>query len=289
MSSSPPPAARGKWSTRRNTNDPHRAVAATRTFFLLQVKHFFTILSHELRVLLVSPSTYLAAVAFLSVMGFFFTMMVDSYSVAAQEVTPAVTFFQYFWVPVLLVVPLLTMKSIAEERRQGTLETLLTTPVSTAEVVLGKYFSAYFLYISLWACTGGFFYILHRFARDARFIDIGPLAGGYAFVAISGLLFVAIGIAASAISRNQAMAALFSGTALLGLIVGSNFLPNIELLKNEALRPLKTAVDYAQVFQHLADFSHGVVDTRQVLFYVSGTVLALIFSIFSVEVKLLHS
>jgi len=253
------------------------------------VKHFFTILNHEIRILLVSSSTYIAAVLFLVVMGFFFTMTVDIYSTSAQEVTPAVVFFKLFWVPVLFMVPLLTMKSIAEERRLGTLETLLTTPVSTVEVVLGKYFAAYFLYVALWACTGGFFYILYRFAGDARFIDMGPLAGGYVFVAISGLLFVAIGIAASAVSRNQAVAALISGTVLLGLIVGSNFLPDIELLHNTVMRPLKAVVDYAQVFQHLADFSRGIVDTRQVLFYLSGTVLALIFSIFSVEVKLLHS
>jgi ABC-2 type transport system permease protein len=253
------------------------------------VKHFFTILSHEIRMLLVSPSTYIAAVLFLFVMGFFFTMMMDIYSVEAQEVTPAVVFFQYFWVPVLFMVPLLTMKSIAEERRLGTMETLLTTPVSTVEVVLGKYFAAYFLYIALWACTSGFFCILNHFARDARFIDLGPLAGGYAFVAVSGLLFVALGIFASALSRNQAVAGILSFAFLFALIVGSNFLPSVELLHNEVLKPVKTAVDYAQVFQHLSDFSHGVVDTRQVLFYLSGTVLALIFSIFSVEVKLLHS
>ena len=253
------------------------------------MKHFLTILSHEIRMLLVSSSTYVAAVLFLIVMGFIFTTTVDTYSTEAQEVTPAVVFFQWFWLPVLFMVPLLTMKSISEERRLGTLETLLTTPVSTVEVVLGKYFAAYFLYISLWACTGGFFYILNRFARDARFIDIGPLAGGYIFVAVSGLMFVALGIFASALSRNQAVAGILSFALLFALIVGSNFLQSVQLLNNEAMHPLKTAVDYAQVFQHLTDFTHGVVDTRQLLFYLSGTVLALIFSIFSVEVKLLHS
>jgi len=255
--------------------------------FITHVKHFFTILSHEIRMLLVSPSTYIAAVLFLSVMGFFFTSMLDYYSTAAQETTPAVFFFQYFCVPVLFMVPLLTMKSIAEERRLGTLETLLTTPVSTVEVVLGKFFAAYFLYMALWACTGGLFYILYRF--DARFIDIGPLVGGYIFIAISGLMFVAIGIFASSLSRNQAVAGIISFTLLFGLIVGLSVLANVTLLQNEVMKPVKTAVGYAQVFHHLADFSHGVVDTRQVLFYVSGTVLALIFSIFTVEVKLLHS
>lgn len=253
------------------------------------MKHFLTILSHELRMLLVSFSTYIAAVLFLFIMGFIFTTMMDFYSSGGQETTPAVVFFQYFWVPVLFMVPLLTMKSIAEERRLGTLETLLTTPVSTVEVVLGKYFAAYLLYISLWACTGGFFYILHRFAHDARFIDVGPLTGGYIFVTISGLLFVAIGIFASALSRNQAVAGIISGTLLFTLIVGSSYLPGVELLRNEAMQPVKAAVDYAQIFQHLSDFSHGVVDARQVLFYLSGTVLFLIFSIFSIEAKLLHS
>jgi ABC-2 type transport system permease protein len=253
------------------------------------VKHFFTILSHELRMLLVSFSTYIAAVLFLFIMGFIFTTMMDYYSTGGQETTPAAVFFQYFWVPVLFMVPLLTMKSIAEERRLGTLETLLTTPVSTVEVVLGKFFAAYFMYISLWACTGGFFYILHRFAQDVRFIDLGPLAGGYIFVTVSGLMFVAIGIFASALSRNQAVAGIISGTLLFTLIVGSSYLPGANFLRNEAMQPVKTAVDYAQIFQHLSDFSHGVVDARQVLFYLSGTVLFLIFSIFSVEVKLLHS
>ena len=253
------------------------------------MKHFPTILSHEIRMLLVSPSTYIAAVLFLSIMGFIFTSMLDYYSAAAQETTPAVFFFQYFWVPVLFMVPLLTMKSIAEERRLGTLETLLTTPVSTVEVVLGKYFAAYFLYMTLWASTGGLFYILHRFAQDSRFIDVGPLVVGYFYVAISGLMFVACGLFASALSRNQAVAGIISFALLFGLIVGLSFLPSVEILHNEAMKPVKTAVDYAQMFQHLADFSRGVVDTRQVLFYLSGTVLMLIFSIFTVEVKLLHS
>lgn len=253
------------------------------------MKHILTILSHEIRMLLVSPSTYIAAVLFLGIMGFIFTSMLDTYSAAPQETTPAVFFFQYFWVPVLFMVPLLTMKSISEERRLGTLETLLTTPVSTVEVVLGKYFAAYFLYMLLWASTGGLFYILNRFAHDARFIDAGPLVGGYSFVAVSGLLFVSCGLFASALSRNQAVAGIVSFAILFGLIVGLSFLPNVEILHNEAMKPVRSVVDYAQVFQHLADFSHGVVDTRQVLFYLSGTVLMLIFSIFAVEVKLLHS
>ena len=83
--------------------------------------------------LLVSPGTYIAGVFFLAFMGFSFTGILELYSAAPQEISPATVFFQRFWIPVLLMVPLLTMKSISEERRHGTLETLLTSPVTTTE------------------------------------------------------------------------------------------------------------------------------------------------------------
>lgn len=253
------------------------------------MKHFTTILGHEIRMLLVNPSTYIAAVLFLGTVGFFFMGILESYSKAAQDVPPAHVFFQVSWVPALFMVPLLTMKCLAEERRLGTIETLLTTPVTTTEVVLGKYGAAYFLYLVLWAATGGFFYILHRYANDARLFDFGPLVGGYLFVAVSGLLFVALGVLASSLTRHQAVAGIFACTMLLALTVGVHFLPQVQALNSELLRPVKLAVDYAQIFDHADDFSRGVIDTRQVLFYLSGTVLALIFSILSVEAKLLHA
>ena len=253
------------------------------------MRHFLTILGHEVRMLLVNPSTYIAAVLFLGVMGFVFTGILEDYSKAPQETSPANVFFRFFLVPVLFMVPLLTMKCLAEERRLGTIETLFTTPVTTTEVVLGKYCAAYFLYLLLWISTGGFFYILNRFAGDARFLDPGPLIGGYLFIAVSGLLFVAIGVFASSLSRNQAVAGILSFTMLFALIVGARFLADLPALQAEALYPAKAAIDYAQVFTHFDDFTRGIVDTRQILFYLSGTGLMLIFSILSVEAKLLHS
>lgn len=253
------------------------------------MKHFFTLLSHEIRMLLVSPSTYLAATLFLLFMGFIFTGILESYSKAPQDLSPAHVFFQLFWLPVCLIFPLLTMKCLAEERRLGTIETLLTTPVTTTEVVLGKYGAAYFLYLALWGSTAGFFYILHRFSGDARFIDSGPLLGGYLFIAVSGLFFIAIGVFASSLARNQAVAGILTSIMLFGLIVGVRFLAETAWLDREVLYPVKAAVDYAQVFTHFDDFTRGVIDTRQLLFYFSGTVLALIFSILGVEAKLLHS
>lgn len=253
------------------------------------MRHFFTILSHEIRTLLFAPSTYIAAVLFLAVMGFIFAGILDDYNRAPQETPPAAVFFKFFIVPVFFMVPLLTMKSLAEERRLGTLETLLTTPVSTGEVVLGKFGAAYLLYLLMWASTYGFHFLLERYARDARYLDAGPLIGGYVFVAVSGLLFIALGIFASSLARSQAVAGILCFSLLFALIVGFSYLGGIAALNEELLLPVKSAVDSLQVFHHLEDFTNGVVDTRQVFFYVTGAVLALLFSILGVEAKILHS
>lgn len=253
------------------------------------MKHFFTLLSHEIRMLLVSPGTYVAATAFLGFMGFIFIAILENYSTAPQEVSPAQEFFQLYFLPVFFMVPLLTMKCLAEERRLGTMETLLTTPVTTAEVVLAKFGAAYFLYMLLWGSTGGLFYILKRFAGDAHLLDPGPLIGGYAFIAVSGLFFVSLGVFTSSVSRSQAVAGILSFALLAALILGSRYLADAAFLDRESLRPLKDAVEYTQVSAHYDDFTRGVIDTRQLLFYLSGTVLALIFTIFSVETKILQS
>jgi gliding motility-associated transport system permease protein len=253
------------------------------------MRHYFTILAQEIRALLFSPITYVTAVLFLLVMGAIFTVILDDYSKQAQEVAPAAIFFKSFWLPVFFMVPALTMKSFAEERRMGTLETLLTSPVSTAEVVLGKFTAAYLFYVLLWGCTLGFHYILHAYARDVRYLDAGPLIGGYLFILVSGLLFVSVGILASALTRSYEVAAILSFTILFGLIFGLRFLGETSALNAAFLQPMKSTVDSLQIFGHVDDFTRGVIDTRQAFFYVTGSVLALIFSIFGVEYKILRS
>jgi ABC-2 type transport system permease protein len=252
------------------------------------MRHYFTIFSHEVRTLLYSPSTYIAAVFFLGVMGFFFSNILEIYSKAPQETPPAVVFFQVFWFPVLFMVPLLTMKTIADERRQGTLETLLTTPVNTAEVVLGKFSAAYLFYLLLWGSTLGFHYLLQLYARDSRYLDPAPLLGGYLFIAVSGLLFIAIGILASSMTRSQPVAGIFTVVLLILVILGPRYLGEISALNAPVLNPVKSALDSLQIFTHVEDFTHGIIDTRQLFYYLTGSALALLFSILGVEAKLLN-
>ena len=252
------------------------------------MRHFFTLLSQEIRALLFSASTYIAAVLFLVVMAFFFLLILQDYTAAPQDTPPAADFFRSYFFPVFFMVPLLTMRSLAEERRLGTLETLLTTPVSTAEVVLGKFCAAYLLYVGLWGSTLGFHSLLFHYARDPRLLDPGLLLGGYLFIAVSGLLFVAIGIFASSLTRSQAVAGILSCVLLLLLIRGFGYLSGLAVLQKDFLHPAKAALESLQLSRHLEDFRQGVIDTRQIIFYVSGATLALIFSILGVEARLLH-
>ncbi len=252
------------------------------------MRHFPTILGHEVRMLLVNSYTYIAAVFFLAVMGFVFSSNLDNFSRAPQEMSPAYLFFRAFPIPVLFIVPLLTMRCLAEERRIGTLETLLTSPVSSTEVVLGKYAAAWLLYASLWASTGGFFLLLRHFSGDGAFVDPGPLVGGFAFVLVSGLLFISIGVFTSSLSRNQAVASIACFAALFLLIVGLDYILQIPALHNEGLHLLRAALESAQISVHFEDFTRGVVDSRQILFYLSGTSLMLLFSILGVEARMLH-
>ena len=90
--------------------------------------------------------------------------------------------------------------------------------------------------------------------------------------------------------RNlRVLSGLLAFGMLFLLILGMRFMQGAEFLNHEALQPAKVVLTYADVFTHLQDFTRGMVDTRQVLFYVSGSTLALIFSILGVEAKLLHS
>ena len=252
------------------------------------MRHFFTLFRHEVRMLLLNPSSYVSAMLFLFCMGFIFVGILDEYTRAAQDTSPAVAFFSLFFLACVMV-PLLTMKSIAEERRSGTLETLLSAPVNTTVVVLAKFAASYVLYLLQWLSTVGFVFILHHFARDSRLLDPGPLIGGYVFIAVTGLLYVAIGTLASALVRSQAAAGIIAFAVILFAVFGARVTTNMTLFQQEAFQGMRTSVTSVDVFHHLGDFTRGVVDTRQIIFYFTGTALALILSILALEAKILRS
>lgn len=248
------------------------------------MKHFFTLLRHEVGVLLISPATYIATVVFLVLMGALFHGLLIEYTHNASDVSPAVSFFRLFWLPVILLTPLLTMHSLAEERRRGTIETLLTTPVTSAEVVLAKFFASYLLYLALWGATVSYHWLLYRFAESPAAIDPGPLIGGYTFIAICGLPYIAMGIFASALTRSQLVAALVT-FALCGLFT---FTP---VLLPEIIGPggqpslVRALVDHLQILVHASDFILGTIDTRAPVLFASSAGLWLFLAVLALDAR----
>jgi len=242
------------------------------------MRHYPLLLAHELRMLAVSVATYCAAVLFLLLMGLIYFLVLYGYNSQIESDPPMAQYFQLFFIPVFFVVPLLTMKSLAEERKHGTLEAMLTTPATTLEIVLAKYSAAYLFYISLWALTLLFPYIALLFLPgvrdDSPMRDVASLAGGYLFVAASGLLYIGLGILASSLTRNTLVAGMLSFSMLFVLIMCGYLARNMSLHDNWLIHA-QAAVDYLQTFRTLEDFSRGIVDTRPFFLYASNTILVL--------------
>lgn len=253
------------------------------------MRYFFILLRHELHIQLIAPATYVATFLFSLLMGFVYWVNLRSFTTTEEFELPSTLFFKSFWLPVFFLVPLLTMRSLAEERRQGTLETLLTTPAGPVAIVFSKFFAAYLFYLLVWALTLVFPFITQSVAPGAalegRLLEPAPLIGGISFIALSGFLFVAVGIFSSSLMRSQLVAAMLSFTILFIIIVGGFLLLNLPLSEQPMLSWLESPLGYLQTFEHLEDFSRGVIDTRPIFYYLTTALVLLGLSVLNLEVR----
>ena len=210
-----------------------------------------------------SPLAYVVLTAFLFVNGYVFYLIVAYLN---DPRTPPMAAFKllfggtiFFWLMLLFVLPVTTMRLLAEERRTGTLEVLLTSPVSEGQVVLGKFLAAFVFYLFLWVPTLVYIVILALHSK----LDPGPVFAGYLGIALLGVLFLSIGTLTSALVRNQIIAAVLAFAILV--IVFS-----IGLVENLATGAvIKGALGYMNLWQHMDDFGKGIVDSRHVVYDLS--------------------
>ena len=159
-----------------------------------------------------SPIAYIVGVCILAVMGFsFFTI-----TVILSEGPSDYSVFQWFfngmfnWLTVLVVIPVITMRLFADEKKMGTIETLMTAPVRDWEYVLAKFLSGYVFYLVLWVPTFVYAFVLRYFSKDNTPLDVGPILGGYLGFFLVGMLLISMGCVASASTRNQIIAAVLA-------------------------------------------------------------------------------
>ncbi|MEM8929751.1 MAG: ABC transporter permease [Acidobacteriota bacterium] len=240
---------------------------------------FLAILGRELRAYFVSPLAWVVLTFLLFVQGWAFSLIV---SFLADPRTPAGTtpfdvFFGsfFFWFTLLFVTPVITMRSIAEERRSGTLETLMTGPVTETQVVLAKFTAALAFYAFLWAPTALYPVIIGRHTA----IDWGPLAAGYLGTLLLGAMALSVGLLASALSKNQIVAAV----ATFGTLLMFFALPWAgDLVRDPVWTELFA---YLSQVDHLDEMARGIVDSRRLTYYLTTTALFLFFTTRALEAK----
>jgi len=250
------------------------------------MRGFLTILRHEIFVLIISPATYVAGFLFLLLMWLVYWLILKD---LPSEDLPVSSFFQLFWLPVLFMVPLLTMRSIAEEHRMGTLESTLATPTTPLAIVAGKFAGAYVVFLSFWVLALGY-PILSAFqisegSANFSFLEGSPLVGGLLFISVSGTMYVAAGIFASSLTRSQLVAAMLCFAILFMVVLGEQLLftySGAQVAVPERWYPL---LDYFRTFRQLEDFSRGIVDTRPFALYFSSAAVLLGAAVVIVERK----
>jgi ABC-2 type transport system permease protein len=243
------------------------------------MKVLSAIIRRELIAYFSSPLAYIVMAAFLLLQGSLFALIISYLSQPGQSSMSILQAFFggtiFFWF-FLVVAPLITMRLIAEERRSGTIEVLLTSPVTEAQVILGKFIAALGFYLALWAPT--LLYVL--MVKSQAAIDWGAVAASYLGVGLFGALFVSLGIFASTLTRNQIIAAVIAFTGLI-VLFGLPLLRGLMISSSV----FGAVIDHADLWQHMADFSKGIVDTRHLIYSSSLTVLFLFLSTKSLELS----
>jgi ABC-2 type transport system permease protein len=158
----------------------------------------------------------------------------------------------------------MTMRLFAEERRSGTIETLMTAPVSSAAVVLAKYAAALTTYVAMWLPTVLYLVVLGRTGS----LDWHTAASAYLGVLLIGAAYLALGCCASALTRSQFLAMIWTALVLLVLFI----LGIGEFVTREG-SAMHDVCSYVSVWAHMNDFASGLVDTRRLVFY--GTMIVL--------------
>ena len=168
------------------------------------MKIFWTLLRRELAAFFFSLSGYVIIAASAFLIGESFAQLIDGLGTDPWPMPVTQMFFSslYFWMIVLLVAPVITMRLFALEKASGTFETLMTTPVGDFQVVAAKFTAAILFYIVMWLPLLVCLLIVGHFTNQSNALDPGTVAGMYLGILLSGGFFLSFGCLASALTRS---------------------------------------------------------------------------------------
>lgn len=233
---------------------------------------FLVLFRKELRAFLLNPMGWLV-VAFVVIMhGVSLSTAMKAFS--DTPMTQSLVYVSFhtpvFWFYFLFIFPLLTMKLFAEEQRSGTLETLLTAPVKTWQVVLSKYAAAFAFYALMWTPSYLQFQLYPWITDLPPAWNHGSMIGSYTILFVMGMFFLAIGCLASSLTSNSIVAAIFT----LGILVLHYFLGFVTTIWGENFAGA-AFFHYLSAKQHMHYFCNGLLDSRIILLYFTLTLFTL--------------
>jgi ABC-2 type transport system permease protein len=235
------------------------------------VSGFWPIFKRELFAYFVTPLAYVLILGFVCWQGLHFYLLVRSFAQAAEvsiDQGPVQAFFGgdvFYYIPLIILCPAITMRLFAEERKSGTIETLLTAPVGSLGVVLAKFLAALVVYAAMWAPTLLYVFIMRR----AGEVDYRIVATSYLGVLAIGAQYVAVGTMMSAVARSQLIALVLSTIVILGI-----FLLGLgEFVLDEGAA--REACAFVSIWSQMGELSKGIVDSRRLVFDATMVVLPL--------------
>lgn len=234
---------------------------------------FFTLLGREVKSFFYSPIAYVVMFFFLIATGFNFYSGVSFLNQSPSEVTVVEAAFNtvLFWFPFVLIFPLITMRTYADEFRMGTIETLATAPVSDWQIVLAKFFGGLIFYVLLWAPSFLYFVAFQEITGKQAAMAAGAFGGSYLLLLLIGAFYVALGCLASALTNEQINAAVMTFVAIFGFFVTGL----LGFILNSPSQSVRDVISYFSAVEHMADFSRGLIDSRPLVWYLSMTVFVL--------------
>ena len=235
----------------------------------------FAILKKEINSFFASPIGYLVIGLFLVVSGLFIWLFKGDFNILESGFADMTPFFLLApWILIFLV-PAVTMRSFSDEKKQGTLELLVTKPLSHLQIVLGKYFGALLLIILALLPTLLYILAIDNLKLDGTILDYGSIIGSYLGLLFLVAAYAAIGLFASTLSDNQIVAFLIAVFLCFFFYFGFEGLSNVSALP----------IEQFGMEAHYNSISRGILDTRDLVYFVSISVFFIVITQFNIQKK----
>lgn len=248
------------------------------------MRNIIAIADKELRSYFASPIAYIIIGLFSLLFGWFFYMYLTVFVRQSEQMMQfgggAANINQQMIrgvllnssVIILFVMPMITMRTYSEEKRSGTIELLLTSPITDLQIILGKFFGALGLYVAMLLVTMLYMGILFYFGNP----EWRPIVAGYLGLLLLGSCFISAGLLISSMTKNQIVAGIVTFAVFLMLWV-------INWIGESSGPTTQAIVSYLSITEHFDDFARGIIDTKHVVYYLSFITFGLFLTAKSVD------